>query len=227
MRHTKHVIIANAIVLLAAGTVLAQQPAEKPATTRAAPGQEHAQQLTEYFTDVLMLADQCEIELAKIAIERSTNRDVQQLAKKLIDDHSQLTAQLKRTSPAAAESFARRDATEGQRLTAAREGAQHDLLTELCQINHRAADNNLKQSKELLNRYKGLDFDMAFLGMQIGDHNWLAAELDALGDVGTTQFQQLVNSATEHVRDHLEAATTLSKKLEEERHAAAARDNIR
>jgi predicted outer membrane protein len=216
----KHPLIAAAIVLLATSTTLGQQPAEKTATARAAPRQEHAQQLTDYFSDVLMLANQCEIELAKIALERSTNRDVQQLAQKLIDDHSQLNAEIKQIAPAAAESFARRYATEGQRLTAAREGAQHDLLTELCQINHRAADNHLKQSKELLNRYKGQGFDMAFLGMQIANHNWLAAELDALGDVGTSKFQQFIDTASKHVRDHLDAATALSEKLEVERRAA-------
>jgi predicted outer membrane protein len=222
----KYPIISAAVVLLATGTALGQQPAERPATGRAASQPEHAAQLTDYYSDVLLLANRREIDLAKIALERSTNRDVQQLAQKMIDVHSQLNAQIQPIAPRAAELFTRRDTTEGQRLTATREGAQHALLTELCRINHRAADNHLEQSKELLNRYKGQDFDMAFLGMQIGNHGRLAAQLDALSGVGTSQFQQLVDIASQHVREHLEAATALAKTLEDDRQAAA-KENTR
>jgi predicted outer membrane protein len=215
MRHAKR-LAAPAVLLLATSVALGQQSAPKTTAT-AAINKDHAQQLTDYYANVLMLANRGEIELAKIALERSTNDEVKQMAQKLIDDHSQLNETLQKISPAAAATVARADTTGEQRRTGARDTAGHDLLTELCRINHKAADNHLKQSKELLNRYKGQDFDMAFLGMMIGGHTWLASELDALNDVGTGQLKQVVDAAGKHVRDHLEAATALSKKLEDDR----------
>lgn len=225
-------------------------PREAQAVDARAPGQnQDAQQLTEYFSDQLMLANHSEIELAKIAAERSTNNEVKQFAKMLIEDHTQLDAKLKQVAPKAAENFAdrRRVATElGARIarnirdrvsdrandretpaddrvqtrTAAREAGEHDAFTRLCQINHAAVRNHLELSKQLLEKYQGQDFDMAFLGMQIGAHGWLLSELQALEGVGTPEFQEIVTSATQSVQHHLEQAKTLSKKFEDDRRSS-------
>jgi predicted outer membrane protein len=255
-------------LLLAAGfgaalcvpTIVAAQEAAPPREARTPPrdaqavdaravGQSsEAQYLTEYFADQLMLANHSEIELAKIAQERSTNNEVKQFAKMLIDDHTQLDAKLKQAAPKAAETFAenRRVATDLGRIarnirervsdrvtdretpavdrvqtrTAARELGEQLALTRLCQINHAAARNHQELSKRLLEKYQGQDFDMAFLGMQIGAHGWLLSELQALNGVGTPEFQEIVGSATQSVQHHLEQAKALSKKLEGDRRSS-------
>jgi predicted outer membrane protein len=225
-------------------------PRDAQAVDSRAVGQnQDAQHLTEYFADQLMLANHGEIELAKIAQERSTNNEVKQFAKMLIDDHMQLDAKLKQVAPKAAEKFAerRRVATElGARIarnirdrvneraidretptadrvqtrTAAREAGELDAFTRLCQINHAAARNHQELSKQLLEKYQGQDFDMAFLGMQIGAHGWLLSELQALQGVGTPEFQEIVTSATQSVQHHLEQAKALSKKFEDDRRSS-------
>jgi putative membrane protein len=224
----------------------ATQPVQReaPANVRTG-GNFDAQQLTEYFADQLMLGNQGEIELSKIAEERSTNNDVKQLAKMLIDDHTQLDAKLKQIAPKTAASFAERRRAAGelaarigrnirdrvtdraippedrvQTQTSAREAGEHDAFTRLCQINHNAARNHQDASKRLLEQYKGQDFDMAFLGMQIGSHTWLLSELQALHGVGTPEFQEIVASATQSVEHHLQQAKDLSKKLESNRRAS-------
>ncbi len=223
-----------------------QAPRQAQPAESAPPGQnQDAQQLTEYFADQLMLANQGEIELSKIAQQRSTNNEVKQFAKMLIDDHTQLDAKLQQVAPKAAANFAerRRVATEfGARIakslrdrvtdraapgedrvqirTAAREAGEHDAFTRLCQINHTAARNHREMSKRLLEQYQGQDFDMAFLGMQIGGHSWLLSELQALSGVGTPEFQEIVTSARQSVEHHLEQAKALSKKLEDDRRSS-------
>lgn len=225
----------------------ATQPAQReapPADARAVRNLD-AQQLTEYFADQLMLCNEGEIALSKIAEERSKNNDVKQLAKMLIDDHTQLDAKLKQIAPKAAENFAERRRMAGdlaarigksirdrvndraipaedrvQIRTAAREAGEHDAFTKLCQINHNAARNHQDASKRLLEQYTGQDFDMAFLGMQIGSHTWLLSELQALHGVGTPEFQEIVTSATQSVEHHLQQAKDLAKKLEGNRRAS-------
>lgn len=104
--------------------------------------------------------------------------------------------------------------------TSAEERAEHDVLTRLCAINHRAAEKNLAISKQMLEQYQGQDFDMAFLGMQIGGHAWLLSELESLEGIGSPEFQKLVASTTKTVQEHLAHAKALSKKFEDDRRNA-------
>jgi predicted outer membrane protein len=205
--------------------------------------------LTDYFADQLMLANQSEIELSQIAAQKSTNQEVKQFAEKLIQEHQQLDEKLKQLAPEAAARFADRPRAGGrladrltdrldaersadrpasdrpandrpaQIRTAARDAAAHDALTKLCMINHKACENHRQMSKQMLESYQGQDFDMAFLGMQIGQHAWLLSELKALDGVGTPEFQELVVQARQNVEQHLQHAKTLSKKFEDDRRA--------
>jgi|GEM_PF-1204883 len=101
--------------------------------------------------------------------------------------------------------------------TAARDAAAHDTLTKLCMINHKACEAHRQMSKQMLEGYEGQDFDMAFLGMQIGQHAWMLSELQALDGVGTPEFQEVVVQARQHVEQHLQQAKTLAKKFEDDR----------
>lgn len=179
-------------------------------------------QLAVYFADKILLANHCEKELSKIAKERSQNPEIKQFAQTLIEDHMQLDQQLAQIAPQAVARFAEHNQARApdepfQVRTSAVERAEHDLLTQLCAINHRAAKKNLALSKQMLEQYQGQDFDMAFLGMQIGGHAWLLSELKALDGVGSSEFQQLVRSTSEQVEEHLEQAQALSKKFEDDR----------
>lgn len=219
-------------------------------------GQE--QQLTNYFADKLMLANQAEIEASQLAAQKSSNEEVKQFAESLIKDHQQLDEKLKQLAPEAAASFAQhggraRDGRLAERLagrleenrgdrpaaeargerpaadargdrptqirTAARDMIAHEMLTKLCKINHEACQNHREMCKQMLEQYQGQDFDMAFLGMQIGQHAALLSELKAIHNVGTPEFQQLVDHTTQKVEQHLQQAKTLAKKLEDDRRA--------
>lgn len=213
-------------------------------TEPAASRQSDEVRLTDYFADQLMLANQGEIELSQIAAQKGTSPEVKQFAEKLIQDHQQLDEKLKQLAPDAAARFAERRRAGGRLVdrladrldaersadrpaadrpaqirTAARDAAAHDVLTKLCIINHKACENHRQMSKQMLESYQGQDFDMAFLGMQIGQHAWLLSELKALDGVGTPEFQEVVAQARQNVEQHLQQAKTLSKKFEDDRRA--------
>jgi predicted outer membrane protein len=204
------------------------------------------QQLTDYFVDTLMLANQGEIEASQFAAQKTSNQQVKQFAEMLIQDHQKLDEKLKQLSPGAAAQFAEHSRRFGGRLTdrlagrpdgdrsapdrplrnrppqtrtGARDLATHDTLTRLCMINHQACANHRQMSKQMLESYQGQDFDMAFLGMQIGQHAWLLSELEALNGVGTPEFQQIVTEARQNVEQHLKRAKELSQKFEDDRSA--------
>ncbi len=205
---------------------LGQAQQEQPSRQVQQPAQ--SEQLAAYFVDKLLLANHSEKELSKIATERSQNPEIKQFAQTLIDDHTQFDEQLAQIAPQAVARFAEHDRARAtgepaQVRTSARERADHDLLTQLCAINHRAAANNLAMSKQMLETYQGKDFDMAFLGMQIGGHAWLLSELKALDGVGSSEFQQLVASTSKQVKEHLKQAEEIKRKYEDER-AETARD---
>ncbi len=210
----------------------------------------HEAQLTDYFVDQLMLANESEIELSQIAAQKTENQEVKQFAEKLIQDHQQLDEKLKQLAPEAAARFAEPGRRVGGRLvdrladrldadrpadrpaadrptndrpaqirTGARDTGAHDVLTKLCMINHEACENHRQMSKQMLEKYQGQDFNMAFLGMQIGQHAWLLSELKALDGVGTPEFQEVVVQARQNVEQHLQQAKELSKKFEDDRRA--------
>ncbi len=203
----------------------------------------HEAQLTDYFVDQMMLANESEIELSQIAAQKTENQEVKQFAEKLIQDHQQLNEKLKQLAPEAAARFAERGRRVGGRLvdrladrleadrsadrpandrpaqirTGERDTGAHDVLTKLCTINHKACEAHRQMSKQMLESYDGQDFDMAFLGMQIGQHAWMLSELQALDGVGTPEFQEVVVQARQHVEQHLQQAKTLAKKFEDDR----------
>ncbi len=252
--HLSHLSAHQAVLALAALSIVCLLPALAIAQQQRAPARQdqpsaagrevrqaqqspqqtdqQADQLAAYFADKILLANHCEKELSKIAQERSQNAEVKQFAQALIDDHMRLDQHLAQIAPQAVARFAEhhRARAAGEPIqvrTSAEERAEHDVLTQLRAINHRAAQKNLALSKQLLEQYQGQDFDMAFLGMQIGAHAWLLSELEALEGVGPSEFQQFVASTSKQVEEHLERAQALSKKFEDDRVNARGNTNDR
>jgi len=222
---------------LAVGSLRADEPATRQQNQAARPAAGEQDPLAEYFAAKLLLANKAEIALSKIAEQRSQNAEVKQLAAMLIRDHEKLDQQIAQLAPQAAAKFAARTGrrtTEtpeqirtseqtrtGAREQAAGENSAHGVLTRLCQIEHKACDIHTEHCKAMLERYQGQDFDMAYLGMQIGAHTWLLSELEAIGNVGNSEFQALVTEARQSVEQHLTKAKQLAQKLEDDRGRAS------
>lgn len=88
---------------------------------------------------------------------------------------------------------------------------------QLCQIIEQACDNSQKMTTEMLQKYQGQDFQMAFLGQQIVAHTMMLGELQAIQSNGPQELKQIAQQGAEKTQAHLEMAKKLAKKYEDDR----------
>lgn len=216
----------------------------------------------------LALGNHSEIELSKLAAERSTNPEVKAFANKMVQDHTAFLGKLRqfmptldevqdqgergirpgaqpdarpgaqpgaqpdqpRTLPAPAQGAApaqpgvaparpgaapaQPGAIPAQPEQQAQQGREHH--GQMLQIATRAAQIELAMTRQLLEKYSGQDFDMAYLGQQIVAHTHMLAVLEAMKNEGPREFQQLVAQGIEVTKHHMGEATRLAKSLEDQ-----------
>lgn len=200
--------------------------------------QQQGPTVTQALVQKLIMSNEAEIELAKLAQQKSDNQEVQKFAQMLIQDHQALNQTLKQHAGSSQAGQSQTHSLQaGQTQTgqtqdrtgqqpAADSQTRSDRMTqwsdqtvpkELCQIGEQAYDNALKMTKEMLNRYEGQDFNMAFLGQQTIAHTMLLAELQAIESNGPQSLQPIVQQASSKVQMHLEKTKQLAKKFEDDR----------
>ena len=196
--------------------------------------QQQGPTVKEALTQKLIKTNEAEIELAKLAQQKSNNQEVKQLAQTLIQDHQAFNQTLQQHASRSqlgqsqtssesnvttgnqpgTQSQQHRGQQPGERMTASPENT---VPRQLCQIGEQACDNALKMTKDMLNQYEGQDFDMAFLGQQMVAHTMLLAELQAIESSGPQELQPIVQQASGKVKSHLAHAKQLAQKFEDDR----------
>lgn len=89
-------------------------------------------------------------------------------------------------------------------------------LQRILEVERNATENYIQSSQRILDKYEGAEFDMAFLGFQIGSHTWALAELQAMEAASDDQkFKTLVADVKSHMEQHLAKAKELSRHYEE------------
>lgn len=250
------VAIASAV---GAGSLHAQQPTNQTsnqrdpaATTQRTDGTAgHQQQgvpIQQAIVHKLERANEAEIELAKLAIDRSDNQQVQELAKMIMQDHQACNQKLQKMNG---------QTVDGQGVKATQPGGQNAnagaavnpprtnpgvnnlgannpglkadpnnqhamaggqiVPGQLIQIMDQACDNSLQMTKEMLQKYEGQDFSMAFLGQQCVAHTMMLAELKAIQSQGPEELKSLAGEAAGKIQSHLEKTKQLAKQLEDDR----------
>ncbi len=228
---------------------------------RSEANQNHQQQqgqqgvpLKQALVQKLKKANEAEIELAKLAMERSENEQVQQFAKMIVEDHQACNQKLQEMNGQPADSHRannlRQSRVDAANNAANKEGTANTPRTEagvkageqgrqtatdsgnrqgegmrgnamvpgqLVQIMNQACDNSLKMTKEMLQKYEGQDFSMAFLGQQCVAHTMMLAELKAIQSQGPEELKSFAEEAAGKVQKHLEKAKQLAKQLEDDR----------
>tara|TARA_R110002049_G_scaffold50370_3_gene143140 strand:+ start:186265 stop:187068 length:804 start_codon:yes stop_codon:yes gene_type:complete len=191
----------------------------------------------EALVQKLQKSNEAEIELAELAMNRTDNEDVKNLAQMLVQDHRQLNETLRRhvgqshdrqtnslgnshhQSNSANET--RSGYTDTRRTNAQDSGASYTHTSretvprQLCQISEQACDNASKMTKDMLSKYDGQNFNMAFLGQQCVAHTMMIAELKAIESNGPEELQSFAQQAIEKVQQHLDKAKQLAKQLED------------
>jgi predicted outer membrane protein len=191
---------------------------------------QQGQTLKEAIVQKLRKANEAEIELAKMAMEKTNNKDVRELTKTIVQDHQAFNQKLKQMSGKQDEGTVKHD--EGNRTQGSSENAtggnrktgqtltnnQSPIVpAQLSKLAEQACDNALDMTKEMLSQYEGQDFNMAFLGQQCVAHITMLAELKAIESAGPQELQQVAQEAAKKVEQHLEKCKQLAKKLEDDR----------
>lgn len=187
----------------------------------------------------LATGNQAEIELGKLAAERTQNDQVKQFAQRMVEDHGTFLNELRKfmpnvetkdaAEPATADRAAddtnaqpappadrearrqaRGEAADPTKAQAARRG--HG---EMMQIGLKASKFKLALTKQMLEEYQGQDFDMGYLGQQIVAHIDMLATLKAMQGHGTGEFEQLLERGIATTEGHLKQARALAMQLED------------
>ena len=242
-KHPFRFVLAGCALALAPVTVQAQQvqveAAQQPAQTatdqdyearrvdpsaRSLPG---ANTVQGFLATKLMLGNNTEIELSQLAVEKAEHPPVKQFAQKMVQAHTQLNQKLQQLlsgqSPAGQQDRPGAAANAADRAPVARPataGQQPEVPPQLAQVARQSAQNYLQMTKQMLQRYEGQDFDMAYMGSQVVLHTRMLSDLQAMQGVGSPQFQQLVSQAEQATTEHLQTAQQLARKFEDDRKTA-------
>ena len=200
-------------------------------------GEQRRSNLDQQLATMLVPGNQAEIELGKLALQKSQNEGVKQFAQTMIDHHGQYLNDLKQFSPrgetnqpgqpgneaaanrdnaaAAPDNRAARTAPgDAEANTRSRPG-QRGGQGELNQVRDTAAKYKLSLTKQMLEEYQGQDFDMGYLGQQIVAHIEMLAKLKAMENHGSPEFQQTVKKGIQTTEGHLKQARALAMQLED------------
>jgi predicted outer membrane protein len=210
----------------------AQRPAER-AQNAALPAERTASQEKDRvvgpLADCLILSNQEEIALLKLAQEKSKNDDVKKFVETAIKDHEKAISELQKfadhkgselevaahsnSKDAAKAPSARRDVTA---LKPA--GQSEDHAETMFAIAQQASQECLAMTKEQLNKADAeKKFDQCFLGQQIGMHIGMSAKLKAIQNNTSGEFQQLTSKLASTAQKHKEHAEKLMKDVESEK----------
>lgn len=184
---------------------LQDKPADQPSSdrfeARRAPiDQKSGVSLQQAIIDKLQQCNQSEIELVQMAQQRIDHEELQQYTQTVIKDHKGLHQELEKLSQQVQD----------------RGSQSAQVPQQLCALMQQAAQNNLDMTKQMLQRYEGQDFQMAFLGQQIFGHTGLLAELQAIQSTGPEQLHQIAGQAEQKVQQHLQTAKQIAQKLEDQ-----------
>lgn len=215
----------------------------------------HGQGVTvkEALVRKLIKANEAEIELAKMAMDKVDDKELKEFTKMIVEDHQKCNKKLEEmtTGMSKKQSTAHNDDTQ-ERLTADSQTAFEEQSTRLgqsgqaeqqasynqevgsrqqaagqqmvpeslCKVAEQACDNALKMTKNMLSKYDGQDFEMAFLGQQCVAHTMMLAELKAIASDGPQELQSMAKETSQKIEQHLEKAKKLAKKLEDDRENA-------
>ncbi len=184
------------------------------------PHQHPQEEITSFFVGSLMLMNEGTIKMSEFAAEKSSNDEIVAFAKKLSEGHKDLNEKLQALAPQIAQmlEIGKKEYATGFRGTnSGKTFSDNSSLGKVLKIQKRASEIYQQSSNKMIESYEGQDFDMAFLGMQIGAHTWAMAELKAMESVGSPHFQQIVEDSKSKIQQHLEEAQRLSNKFEDDK----------
>ena len=194
-----------------------------------------SQEIEHYLANCLLIKNKAEVELSQFAQQQAQNPEVKEFAQMLIKDHQQAIQKLQALAGAqGAGRAAQRPGANGQidaqattptterprqalnqdadpSQTATRPAGQNNALNQLLELDRQITQRCQELVREELQAKNGPEFDMCFVGAQIGSHTHMLAALDVIGQRSQGELRQFVQEAQPVVQRHLDHAKQIAK----------------
>ena len=189
----------------------------------------------------LVVDNENEIALSRLAQERSKNEEVKQFAKQMIDDHQQMVTKLQTIAGASLvgdrggdRDRGRHQREDGQQPPTTNpptgtppsgghqggaepreaSGVRESGRLDFVQIKRELAQQCLASARRELEQKSGAEFDKCFMMMQVGAHVMAVDTLEVFKNHASGQLRQTITEALPTVRTHLDHAKTIAKSME-------------
>lgn len=167
----------------------------------------------------LLIDNQNEVAVAKIAEQQSENDEVKKFAKQMIEDHSKFIEKLRPMAGNYANVGTQQGNTDrGQATTRQTSGGQINLV----ELKQRLGQKCLESARKELESKQGAKFDHCYTGMQVGEHMKMLDTLVVFQEYASPQLRSILEEGQKTTEEHLEHAKQLMEKLENGRERAQA-----
>jgi predicted outer membrane protein len=251
LKHSKYPFVIAGAALLFAGLASAQETPTRPQQppTRQDP-QDRARMPTPatgvadesadaILVTWLLVENENEIALARLALQRATNPEVKQFAQKMIDDHGQFVQKLQAGGATARVGADTRDgqrpndATGRQPAEASgrppsdatgRPAAEASTPRNATMPAHGGIDHQrmirelgqkcLASTTKMLEEKQGAEFDRCFMGMQVGAHVKAVDTIEVFRNYASPSLRPTLEDGLKTVQAHLTHAKDLAKRTD-------------
>lgn len=172
----------------------------------------------------LIVDNNNEVELAKIALERSKNDEVKRFAQMMVDDHTAFAQKLREFAPGIggldsmgdktqADKTPPAGSTEPQPTTPREDGTRRPARDNDMRPVHTAGLDHIELIRDLgrkclesakleLNPKQDAEFDLCFVGMQLMAHQQMADKLEVFQRYASPNMRETLDSGLQTVRTH-------------------------
>lgn len=213
-----------ASLILGAATLSAQEPGKQPPAGRepAKSAAGEASKADQEIAAVKLVEARNEIELAKLAQQKSQNEQVRQFAARLVKEHGDGLKDLEK----AAGDYAKTERAPGGGGVAVetnreggvnvdvRRGAGSGSSLNWVAIHQQIAERCLAHAKQELTQKEGAEFDKCFIGMQIMAHQKMIDADTVFANYVSAEAKEKIDECKKVATDHLRAAKEIMEKLE-------------
>jgi predicted outer membrane protein len=162
----------------------------------------------------LIVDNQGEIALGKLAEQKTQNNEVKQFAQMMVKDHTDFMQKLERFAAGQEQNAAAQSNPAMQNMTSATQPMGSQPLN-LATLKQQIGQKCLEMTQRELENRDGAQFDMCYIGQQVGAHVAVLAELEVFRNQASPELASLLDKGIETTKTHLEHAKTIAKSLEQ------------
>jgi predicted outer membrane protein len=211
------------------GQVIQAQPNQNSPTSVTAnkpvTGDQANQQASQQVASLLAICNHKEVKLAELAKSKSENKDVQQFADMLINDHSEALGKLGQyggqsglgmTNPADHANPNDPNRADANRSATGAGSASNQQGLDFVAVHRQAAQQCLSKAQKKWSEHKSAECDMGYIGAQMVAHEEFINHAQAMRQFASPELQKEIDREITAAEQHRDEAHKLIKKLGEQ-----------